>query len=97
MEEKVLKKRGRRPKEKIDEKLPKKRGRKPKIKEYGISHEPVVFNIENISDNLLHLDKITKIEPSFSKPENKSITFEPYNQYDFHRLIEKETNSFSHN
>jgi hypothetical protein len=83
------KKRGRKPKETTPQVPHKKRGRKPKIKEYGISHEPVVFNIDNISDNLLHLDKISKDEDLFSVETSKDqcLTFEPYNQYEFKPLV----------
>lgn len=77
-----MKKRGRKPKEKVEEeRAPKKRGRKPKIKEYSVSHESVVFNIDNVSDNLFHLDKIVKDDFQINPPDNyEKVSFEPYNQ-----------------
>lgn len=82
-EPKEPKKRGRKPKVKDEEepKEPKKRGRKPKVKIYSVSREPVVFNIENVSDNLLHLDKIRKNEMQIEDTSIKDVkTFEPYEQ-----------------
>jgi hypothetical protein len=56
IEPKIKAKRGRKPLLKVvneeEDKIPKKRGRKPKEKFYAVSKEPVIFNIENISDNL---------------------------------------------
>jgi hypothetical protein len=62
-EVKVKAKRGRKPLNKVvseEVKIPKKRGRKPKERIYAVSKEPILFCIDNISDNLLHLDKINK-------------------------------------
>ena len=87
------KKRGRKPKETpvpsdetspVDVKVAKKRGRKPKEKIYSVSKDPVSFNIQNVSDNLLHLNKINKHDFEI-KPQKSIKTFEndskPYFQF----------------
>jgi hypothetical protein len=93
-EPKIKAKRGRKPLVKtLDEevKIPKKRGRKPKERFYAVSKEPILFNIENISDNLLHLEKINKddfkIESNNSSPVNYFQPYEPY-ENTFHTLYE---------
>jgi hypothetical protein len=75
------KKRGRKPKEKMAEepREPKKRGRKPKAKIYSVSHEPVLFNIDNISENLLHLEKVKKSDLEKAMDDTEKVKqFEPY-------------------
>jgi hypothetical protein len=98
-EPKIKAKRGRKPLEKIEIeeeiKIPKKRGRKPKERFYAVSKEPIVFNIENISDNLLHLEKINKddfkIESTNDTLVNTFKPYEPYEAYEntFHTLDDK--------
>jgi hypothetical protein len=94
IEPKIKAKRGRKPLLKVvneEEKIPKKRGRKPKERFYAVSKEPVIFNIENISDNLLHLEKINKDD---FKIESHDIplgsAFTPYEPYEntFHTIYE---------
>jgi hypothetical protein len=95
-EPKIKAKRGRKPNVKTVEveevKIPKKRGRKPKERFYAVSKEPILFNIENISDNLLHLDKINKndfkIESNNAAPIKSFKSYVPYEQYEntFHTL-----------
>jgi hypothetical protein len=95
IEPKIKAKRGRKPLIKIDDekktKTPKKRGRKPKERFYAVSKEPILFNIENISDNLLHLDKINKddfkTEYNDSSLVNSFVPYEPY-ENTFHTLYE---------
>lgn len=78
------KKRGRKPKEKAEPPLePKKRGRKPKEKIYSVIREPVIFKIDSISNNLLHLDKLKKedIFKEKGEPENlNQMALEPYEE-----------------
>ena len=60
-------------------KVPKKRGRKPKEKVYSVSHDPVVFSLDNYTDNLLSLDKLKK--SNILQPQEEADTvkeFEPY-------------------
>lgn len=93
-EPRVLKKRGRKPKikEEVEKKEPKKRGRRPKSKVYSIINEKVNFTIENLSDNLLHLNKIKEdvkninIENNYN--DNNIIKFEPYEKDNLYEMIQ---------
>lgn len=85
-EVKVKAKRGRKPLNKVvseEVKIPKKRGRKPKERIYAVSKEPILFCIDNISDNLLHLDKINKDDFKVSDPISITpIHYTPYEPFE---------------
>ena len=80
--EKMQKKRGRKPKDKVieDEKTPKKRGRKPKEKIYSVKELPKSFYDENKNETLiLHLP-IKMMKENENKQVSSSNEYSYYNE-----------------